>query len=50
MKRAGILARRYARALFLVGQDRKLLDVLQRDMSLFASALTENQDFYYFFV
>jgi F-type H+-transporting ATPase subunit delta len=49
MKRAGILARRYARALFLVGQDRKLLDVLQRDMSLFASALTENQDFYYFF-
>lgn len=49
MRRASLLARRYARALFLVGQDRKILDVLQKDMSVFASTLTENQDFYYFF-
>lgn len=49
MRRAGILARRYARALFLVGQDRNILDVLQKDMSLFANTLAENQDFYYFF-
>lgn len=49
MRRGGILARRYAKALFLVGQDRHILPDLRRDMKLFADTLRENQDFYYFF-
>ena len=49
MKRAGILARRYAKALFLIGKERNILDRLHKDMILFANSLKENQDFFYFF-
>lgn len=50
MRRAGILAGRYARALFLIGQERKILDSLQSDMFHFAEMLNKNQDFNNFFV
>ncbi len=50
MRRAGILAGRYARALFLIGQERKILDSLQSDMSNFAEMLNKNQDFNNFFI
>jgi len=49
MKKAGILAKRYAKALFLIGKERNILDDVSRDLSVYAKALTENQDFCYFF-
>ncbi|MEE9171068.1 MAG: ATP synthase F1 subunit delta [bacterium] len=50
MNRAGILPRRYAKALFLVGSDRGILDKIQEDWALFVHTLKEKQDFYHFFV
>ena len=38
MKKAGILAKRYAKALFLIGKERNILDDVNRDLSVFAKA------------
>jgi len=48
MKRASILAKRYAKALFLLGREHELLDTLQSNLSLFSQTLTEYEDFYHF--
>jgi len=49
MRKGGILAGRYAKALFQVGKERNILDRLHADISVFARALRENQGFAYFF-
>ncbi|HHM23660.1 MAG TPA: ATP synthase F1 subunit delta [Bacteroidetes bacterium] len=50
MKRSKILARRYARALFLVGKERNILEKLREDMTTLVGALKENREFYHFFL
>ncbi len=48
MKRASILAQRYAKALFQLGREHQLLDSLRSNLSLFYQSLIDNEDFYHF--
>lgn len=50
MKKAGILPHRYAKALFLVGKERGILDKIQEDWSIFVDALQRKHDFFHFFI
>ena len=50
MKHAGVLPHRYAKALFLVGRERDILNKIQEDMSVFISVLKDNQEFHHFFL
>ena len=48
--RAGILPRRYAKALFWVARERGIQDKIHQDWSVFVKALNDKPDFYHFFV
>jgi|Deesub1362B_J571_1020462.scaffolds.fasta_scaffold07189_2 F-type H+-transporting ATPase subunit delta len=50
MRRGGVLARRYAKALFQIGKERGILEKLHEDMTAFVRGLQENREFYHFFI